>query len=837
MKPDPGLLLRIAPGLDERLLEEHLGRLDDAYFDAFTPEQVAAHVGALGSLSPEQPAAVLTGDGSVTILGFDHDSAFSLICGILASSGFAIVAGDVFTYGPPTKAARARHQRDALGRPYVDPYRRRRIVDHFTGLARPGFDQLVLVQRIEQTLALLEADATAEARRRVNSWVPDYLRLQPGPAERALFPVQIRTAPRNGSGTRLFVTSQDTPGFLYAFSTGLSLQGVSIDRVRIATQDHTVQDEIDVSGPGGQPLSGDGLDSLRACAILTKHFTYFLDRAPDPSAALQRFNLLVRDLFQHRGEATLDQLVDPEAMRGLARLLGASDFIWEDFVRVQYEGLLPFLHPRPEGQPLSAWLDQAGQRLAETLAAAESFEDKRRRLNAYKDHEAFMIDLEHILTPDADDALDRLSARLTSLAERVVDAAAKAVAEELAARRGAPGTDYAVLGLGKLGGAALGYASDLELLFVYREPGWGEFYAALVQGVLNFIQAKQDGLFQIDLKLRPHGIDGPLATSLQAFQDYYGPGGPAHSMERLSLTRLRAIGGDAALGTEVERARDQLLYEVPSISLDELRTTRLLQFEQKSRPGSYNAKYSPGALVDVEYAAEILQILYGKNHPEVRSPRTPVALRALHETEVISASDLDQLLGAYEFLGRLINGLRMLRGWADDLFLPAADSEEFAHLARRMGYEGNAGITASQQLDVEFQSRTAAVRAFVERRFGPSGLPGPVVANLADLVLSDSLPMNVRERVLTREGFRDPSSAYANLRRLAGNDERRLVFARLAGLACQVIGRLGDPDAALDRWRRQVDELPDPESRFRELLADPRGLSALFPAEEGMPDR
>ena len=245
-------------------------------------------------------------------------------------------------------------------------------------------------------------------------------------------------------------------------------------------------------------------------------------------------------------------------------------------------------------------------------------------------------------------------------------------------------------------------------------------------------------------------------------------------------------------------------------------------------PGRFNAKYSPGALVDVEYAAEILQALHGKHQPALRTPRTGEALRALQAIEVISATDLDQLLGAYELLGRLINGLRMLRGWSGDLLLPEADSPEFAHLARRMGYEGRQGLNASRQLDAEVQSRTAAVRAFVERRFGRAGLPGPVVANLADLVLSDTLPAAVRQRVLRAAGFRDPAAAYADLRRLAGDDTRRTLFAELLVLAHDVIARQPDPDAALAAWRRHVDDLPDAEVHFRELLANPATLEAAL---------
>src|SRR5581483_10905396 len=499
-------------------------------------------------------------------------------------------------------------------------------------------------------------------------------------------------------------------------------------------------------------------------AVLTKQFTYFLDRAPDPSSALERFNLLVRDVFERRGEQWLVAISNPDALQGLARVLGASDFLWEDFVRVQYESLLPFFKPQP-GQPtIGEWLDTAPQRLAQAVASAQGYEERRRALNEAKDQEAFMADLEHVLSGGVEGR--RLSLRLTSLAERVVRHASAAVYDHLVERHGQPeNSAYAIFGLGKLGGASIGYACDIELLVVYAGRGRsagpepidnGSFFAELAQGLTRFIQAKEDGLLQIDMKLRPFGIDGPLATTMDGFRDYYGPGGPAHSLERLALTRLRAIAGDPELGREIEQLRDDVLYFVPSINLDELRTTRTLQLEQKARMGSFNAKYSPGGLVDVEYATEILQVLHGKHEPSLRTPYTEQAIEALSRVDVLNEAEAQQLAGAYDFLSRVINGLRMLRGWAGDLFIPDAGSEDLEYLARRIGYQDRIDFSAGRQLQVELQVRTATVRAFVERRFGRAGLPGRAAINAADLILSDSLPVEARHSLLSQAGFRNP---------------------------------------------------------------------------------
>src|SRR5207302_205293 len=128
--------------------------------------------------------------------------------------------------------------------------------------------------------------------------------------------------------------------------------------------------------------------------------------------------------------------------------------------------------------------------------------------------------------------------RLVALAENLIAGTAALVYEELVRQHGRPqdphGSDvgYAVFGLGKLGGVALGYASDIELLFLFDSDGKTtggkegvlanhEFFGTFTRELRDSIQAKRQGIFQVDLRLRPFGKDGPLASSRQQFEDYY----------------------------------------------------------------------------------------------------------------------------------------------------------------------------------------------------------------------------------------------------------------------------------------------------------------------------
>ena len=278
----------------------------------------------------------------------------------------------------------------------------------------------------------------------------------------------------------------------------------------------------------------------------------------------------------------------------------------------------------------------------------------------------------------------------------------------------------------------------------------------------------------------------------------------------------------------IERLRDQMIYSSRSISLEELRRTRVKQADEKSRGRRLNAKFSSGALVDLEYAVQILQVNHGEEFPDLRTPSVHLALEALKTAEVIAEEEVSQLVPAYDFLRKLINGLRMLRGSAKDLFLPPKGSLEFRHLARRMGYSFEKSISPDTALFLDFETTTASVRAFLERHFGQQAVPPPATGNTADLILSENLPGKRIRKILKGTGVKDDRRALTNFRNLAGSGTRRELFARLAILAGDVLSRMPDPDMALNQWERFVISLESPIRHFRQLLSQPRRLEILL---------
>jgi glutamate-ammonia-ligase adenylyltransferase len=834
---------------EEKLRAEHVARLGDRYSRIFSAKDVDRHQSVLGRLSPAHPVEILIDprkDGTLdcTVLAFDYPSEFSLITGILAGMGFSIVSGEVFTDEglPQTKAKRKRHDKEDLGS-------RRRIIDHFSGVVDTPLpldtwaDELR--SRMQAAILLLEngdESSITEARQQVNELVVRRLAPLHQGSYPVPYPVEIQVDDHAGPFTRLRVISEDTPAFLYALSNALSLHDVSIEHVRIRTIHGRVEDEIDLVDLRGRKIQDtELLNRVQFSILLTKQFTYFLGAAPDPFTALSRFEQIVRDVVQKRKEKKwLDLLTDPHLLKDLAKLLGASDFLWEDFVRLQYETLLPMLSPFDGTHALAGSPETLDERMRKAMKGGRTLLGKGERLNRFKDREIFFIDLDHILHPES--TFHSFAMSLTRLAERVVDEGARMVYEDLTGRFGRPRTvagleaKYAILGLGKLGGAALGYASDLELLFVYSDSGTtdgdqpvtnAEYFDRLVKGVIRLIKSKREGIFQLDLRLRPFGNAGPVASSLDSFCRYYGPRGPSHSYERLALVRLRAIGGDPALGKQVERLRDEMIYFSGHLDLQELKDLREKQFKEKAGAERLNAKFSPGGLVDLEYSVQILQVTYGKEIPSLRTPLLHEALEVLSEQGVLLEEESARLVNAYAFLRQLINSMRMLRGSAMDLFFPSQGSSEFAHLARRMGYSRSGPLDPAEQLRIDFEAHSAAVRVFVERHFGRDSIPG-AEGNAADLVLSDQVPRETRDSILRVGGFDHPERAYANVKSMAGGGARRATFARLALLAFDILKRKPDPDMALNNWERFVRAQVSADFHYNLLLSQPMRLELLL---------
>lgn len=704
-------------------VQEHLARMDASYAESFTPEDIHHHAELTTKLDADRLAIVDAipiehGRWKVTIVGYDYPGELSIICGLMFVHGLNILSGDAFTYEPvneipgplPDRGLSARPRQPAGPGPSPDP--RRKIVDVFiVKSVRP--EQPDLWGRYSEDLnALLHRmrlGQRREARGELAKRVGAAYQAIPGAAT-PLLPIEVaidnELSPRY---TVLRIDAPDTIGFLYELTNALAFYHIYIARVLVQSVGRRVQDTLFVSDENGQKITDpERQRELRAAVVLIKHFTHLLPRSPNPESALLHFREFIFQLFQRPNwPDELASLERSDVLSALARLLGVSDFLWDDFLRMQYANLFPIirdvdaLQTAKSRREMERELANAMQSI-EVLETSEvhwEIQDWRVSLNAFKDRELFRIDMRHILGLTAE--FWDFAAELTDLAEIVLSAALEYCSVELRAQYGRPQTEagrpcrLALFALGKCGGRELGFASDIELMFVYEGTGQtdgprsistGEYFERLVNAVVNAIQARQEGIFQIDLQLRPYGKAGSLAVPLDSFRRYYAPDGPAWAYERQALVKLRPIAGDAGLARRVTKLRDEYVYHSGPFDATSMHAMRERQVRHLVTGGTFNAKFSPGGLVDVEYLVQGLQINHGGANPALRSTNLREAMAVLHETGLLSGEDYTRLRKAHTFLRWLIDSLRVVRGNTKDITIPPYESEEFAFLARRLLY-------------------------------------------------------------------------------------------------------------------------------------------------------
>lgn len=739
----------LCPDVAPDVLQDFFARLDQEYFQRFDSHTIAEHVRLTAQLTPEHLCEIAFAEQpdkrfAITIVAYDYFSEFAMICGLLSAFGLNIEEGDIYTFAEKTTPSsrpnwagygpRVR-TKDTLG------LSKKKIVDVFRVLPVPGAElgveqQHQLADALRSVITLLDTGQFDEARFAVNRRLVEQLGKHRGSFSGLLHPVQITfDNSQSPTDTVMEIRSDDTPAFLYAFANALAMRNVYVSKAQFDVENGKIHDRFYVRNRHGQKLT-DATDQqqLRLTAVLIKQFTHALTWAPDPTKALEAFDqFLDLTVQQTKGKARQEALAflsDKKTFPLLARLLGASDFLWEDFLRRQHCNLLPLLQDYRDA-PLMRPRATLRKELDRMVNRARTDEARKASLNSFKDRELFRIDMKHIVEPGT--ALPDFSAALTQLAEVILDRSLKDCQAKLNKMHGPPRLahkklcPFTLLGLGKFGGKELGYASDIEVMFVYGDAGRtggkqsienSEYFERLGAELLQWIEAKQEGIFHLDVRLRPHGDKGSLTNPFDEIANYYSDKGLAAPFERQSLIKLRHVAGDAALGKRVEAHRDSYVYSGKPWDLPVALHLRRQQLKQLVERDTVNLKHSPGGIVDIEYAVQYLQIMHGHRLPVLRTPNTMQALAALVDCGIVTRQDGEILRKAYFFIRMLIDGLRMVRGNAKDRVLPPVDSDEFIFLARRVGYTTDDWQAGARHLQTDIAQHMKLTKEFFERTFG-----------------------------------------------------------------------------------------------------------------------
>jgi glutamate-ammonia-ligase adenylyltransferase len=704
------------------VIETLFTQLDADYFQLFSASQIATHVTLVAAVSDQHPVQVRiiplsATRATVLLAGYDLFGEFSIITGLMAAFDLNILEGQVFSYQRgPGRITPWGHTDAGM---IIDVF----TVEHSPELRFDAARQAAFTAQLTQLLQLLRHGKLQQARETLNYRLMDAIRESPRAFPKRLLPVDIRIDNDSSPDwTVVDISADDTPGFLYSLSNALAMRNIYIHRVSIRGYAGKVEDRLYVGRQrGGKITSAEGQRELRLIVALIKQFTHFLTIAPDPVMALRHFDQLLDRLA--RDVASSDDfqwLWEDRRLKALATVLGSSDFLWEDFLRMQHSSLLPVLQDLGETDR-HIGKDVLVPRLHRALQEAHTPAERKQALNTFKDREMFRIDMRHLLHPEL--PFGAFSDELSDLAEVVV-AAALALAERMVqARYGTPvrvdGTPcgFAVFGLGKFGGRELGYASDIEMLCVYSGAGTtngperlavSQYAEVLVQQMRDLVVARRSGIFEIDLRLRPFGSHGPLATSVETFQQYYSRTGQAAPFERQALIKLRWVAGDPALGRQIEAHRDAFVYSAAPYDLKAAVALRQRQIDELVTTGATDTKYGRGGLIDVEYTVQYLQLMHGAATPSVRTTNTLEAMQALRDAGYLTANEHERLQQAYIFLRHLIDALRIVRGHARDLVLPRLDTEEYIFLARRMGYWGDHATPRQLIRDITYHMQQAA---------------------------------------------------------------------------------------------------------------------------------
>ncbi len=376
-----------------------------------------------------------------------------------------------------------------------------------------------------------------------------------------------------------------------------------------------------------------------------------------PDATLERTMGVIDSIG--RRESYLALLNEyPQALAALARLAAASPWAAEYLSR-QPMLLDELITAQPEQNP--DWSRLAVELRQELEANAGNVERQMDLLRHFKHAQTFRL-----LTLDLAGALplEKLSDHLSDLAGLVLQETLRTAWAGLRTRhRVSP--RFAVIGYGKLGGKELGYASDLDIIFLYddADDAATEVYARLAQRINTWLTSATPAgvLYETDLRLRPNGAAGLLVSPLEAFREYQA--NQAWVWEHQALTRARAVAGDTGVGSAFEAIREQVLR----MPRDRARLkAEVAAMRQKMRDGHPNAsglfdlKHDPGGLVDVEFSVQYLVLAYACDHPELTGNIGNLALlRLAAGLGLIPEALSDDAQAAYREFRRLQHALRL----------------------------------------------------------------------------------------------------------------------------------------------------------------------------------
>ncbi len=491
---------------------------------------------------------------------------------------------------------------------------------------------------------------------------------------------------------------------------------------------------------------------------------------------------------------------------------------------------------------------------AELRAMTEGMEDAEnaaRALRAYKHREFLRIGARDLLWLSP---LEETTRELSDLASASLDAAVEFSMESVRKAHGAPlyiagdgqtkEAEFAVIGMGKLGGRELNFSSDIDILYVYTSdngesagaPGRPETRTSLhaffvkVSLLVNKLISNVTELgfvFRIDLDLRPEGRSGALANSLPGMEAYYESWGL--SWERAAMIKARPVAGSLRLGEEFLDMIKPFVYRryMDFTVLEEIKLMKEkidLSLLRRS-PDAVDVKLGAGGIREIEFFCQALQLVHAGKDESVRERNTLRAMDRLLSRGYMKEEEAAALKAGYVFLRNLEHRIQIVEGRQSQA-VPAR-RDELERLARMMGFADAGGRKAGEFFWEEYKARTNAVHDIYRSLFYKEEAGEEIPADIL-LLLSPDTAEEEALALLASLGFKDPKAAFDNLRQLRGGPSfvhlsarAKVLFGKLAPVFLARVAASPDPDRALSYLERFISSI-GARTTFYSLLAENR---------------
>jgi glutamate-ammonia-ligase adenylyltransferase len=561
---------------------------------------------------------------------------------------------------------------------------------------------------------------------------------------------------------------------------------------------------------------------------------FFAD-APDPDVALSNFERLSAavpskpDFFRFLDER-------PVPCQSLVVVLGSSQYLSDILARDP--GYFTWLFGAPGKWGQVQERDYYDREIENVLVPGETADlrlDGMRRLGRRELLRIGAADLA------GSRPIHRVADELSDLADSVLERVITECKSELQSRYGAPkrsdGSDaeFAIIGLGKLGGQELNFSSDIDLMFVYSGDGVTdvsdpaarsvsnqEYFTKLSERIVHVVsESTSEGFFyRVDMRLRPDGAAGALTMPLGAYEAYYARRGEL--WERQMLIKARPIAGSSRLGDRFMKMIQPFVFpgHTDGRPVEEIHRIKQRIEGKIGRSGTSEThlKLRSGGIRDIEFVVQCLQLIVGQVHKQVRSGHTLEAIEQLRLVGALTDVQASALSDAYLFFRRLEHRLQMMHGLSD-YSLPDKDETQ-RPMSRSMGFDS---VEAYQG---ELDRHLSGVQAVYGEVFSDSEDAGASrsVANLCEIDLGDA----EAEQTLADIGFAEPAPAHRNLvylafghaPRIRGTQARRS-FMELAPALIDSLIETVDPDQALSHFDRLVSAYGAGNTLFQTLNENP----------------